>query len=210
MQYIAFDIETIPNEKALEFFTVHKNYSAPSNYKDEEKIKAYIDESRIEDFNKAGLYWWTGKIICITLHHVLRGDKKAFYGEDELQLLTEFFTFLKNECAGCHLIGKSSDHFDIPFILGRALAHDLGIPQILRTNWAKINDVDKIFAFSKACSQVSTLNAYAFGLGIKQKLRHGSQVKQMHSEGLTEEIMEYCQQDTDIVAEMIRRFTKDF
>lgn len=205
MSLIAFDIETIPNNRAEEYFTTIKRYKAPSNYKDQEKIQSYIQESIYEDIQRAGLYWWSGKVICISLEKVLSGKKITLYEEDEVKLLTQFAKALKDN-PGFKIIGKSSKDFDIPFLKGRYLHHDIGFPESLHN--PSITDVDEIFSYSRSCGQVSNLNTYAFGMGLETKTSHGSKVHQMYLEGNVDEIKEYCAHDTHIVAEMLRRYLK--
>ena len=62
-----FDIETEVNSDAVEFIQVP---SAPSNYKDQEKIAAYIAEKQAEALKTAALDPDYGKIIAIAFSWV--------------------------------------------------------------------------------------------------------------------------------------------
>jgi DNA polymerase elongation subunit (family B) len=209
MSYIAYDIETIPSDKAFDYVNNHKVYKAPANYKDKDKIDAYVQEQKDSDFQKAGLTWWTGKIICICLHKVSSKDKMIFFNTDEGLLLTAFFKFLKDKCPKGILIGKNADMFDKPYIIGRAMSLNMGLTSHFRSTYP-INDVDKIFSSSKSCGQIGKLSDYAYGLGLENKLFDGSQVYSLYQDNRHDDIKEYCMHDTNIVAEMIKRYYKEF
>lgn len=212
----AIDIETVPDDNLEKYFD-SATYSAPSNWKDPEKIKAYVEEAKAKDIEKAALNWWTGKIVCICMMDVELGETFTFIGPDEKQLLTEFLETIyrlhsKNRIK---LIGKNGVDFDLPFITGRVLKHDLGIPFFLRP-YHPIDDVDHIFSRSAHCGQRGSLSDYAYGLGLGEKKGHGSDVKTWYNAAILgdqsgwEKIKGYCLQDTAIVAGMVKRYAKDF
>lgn len=211
---ISYDIETVENDRAEDYWDqVH--VAAPQNYKDQEKITSYIQTKRYEMRDKSALYWWTAKIICISMVDE-KGESRCIFGDDEKKLLGDFFSIyssLESSGSPVCLIGKNSKDFDYPMIIGRALAHNVFIPYSLRRN--KISDINDIFSYSKSCSQVGKLSDYAWGLDIKGKTSHGSQVKDMYNrvlmneEGAWSTIAEYCINDSMIVHEMLKRYFQD-
>lgn len=210
--YLAYDIETVANSKARDYYA-QKKYEAPSNYKDQEKIEKYILEKRHEDEKKAALSWWTGQIVCINVRSILKGTSKTFVGAKEDKIIEAFFAYLEGE-GRFVLTGKSSEYFDKPYIVGRALSLDLGLPQCLRP-YRPLEDVDQIFGFGSRADQASTLDNYAFGLGLKKKSGHGTDVQHWFNAATTgqdvegfKKIAAYCADDVNIVAEMIRRWAK--
>jgi len=203
---IAFDIETCKNDMADTFYAEHKEYSAPSNYTDPEKIKLYIEKARLKDAGKAGLTWYTGKVCCVCMEEVETGERFSAYGTNEKEILEEVTTIL-NKHINRTLIGKSSVDFDVPFLIGRYLVNGVKAPMILNH---KAEDVDNYFSRSRACGQRSKLNTYAFALGIPTKTMAGSMVQGMYDEGRHDDIKEYCEGDVHIVAEMVRRHQKVF
>lgn len=204
MSYIFYDIETVKNERADSYFAT-KQYEPAANLKDPAKIEASIAEKRAKDLEKAPLHWWTGKVVCIGAIH---GDEcLTFSGEDEAVNLAKFFDWALD--IDCPLIGKSGDYFDMPFIVGRCLANDMGIPGFLRPG-RSIQDVDQIFSFSSHCDQRSNLANYAFGLGIQGKTGHGSDVAAMYEAKEWEKLETYCIRDVEIVAEMMKRWLKPY
>lgn len=218
MTFVVIDIETVENDHAKELFQ-KKTYQAPANYKDPAKIEQAVLEKRQADMDRAALHWWTGKIVCICANVIgLEERPRTFIGADEPELLRQYFDWLstlQSRCNGLTILGKSSEYFDRPFIIGRALALDLGLPEILRP-YRGIQDIDHIFAFSARCDQISNLGDYAFGLGIAGKTMHGSGVAALYTEILMGDhskwktLGDYCAQDTDIATEMLRRYLKPY
>jgi hypothetical protein len=216
MNYLVVDIETVPNERAEAFFA-QKSYEPAANLKDPEKIAASIASKRHADIEKAALYWWTGKIVCISANDPVTRQKRSFAGKDERDVIKGFFDFITKERPHAVLTGKQTKDFDFPYLVGRALALDIGIPQQLRIS-PPISDVNLIFGFSSSSSQQRTsLANYAWGLEIQGKSGHGSNVKSMFDLACIDisadpwrAIREYCEQDTEIVAEMLRRYSKSY
>lgn len=135
---IIFDIETRANKEALEFLPEPQ---APSNYKDEVKIKAYVEEKRIEQVDKAALDPDYGEIIAIC---ALPSDPDreettgiewrssdymvSHYDYSEAEMINGFWDLYEEHrgySCGYNIIG-----FDLPYLLRRSFA--LGIqPSII-------------------------------------------------------------------------------
>ncbi len=206
MSKIAFDIETVESERADEFF--EKGYAKPSaRLKDPEKIAKDLCDKRA----KCGLYWWTGKVVGICAFDILETNPRKFYsfGDNEVSVLHQFRDYLENMDLHPTLIGKNSKTFDVPYLVGRYMANNLVMPSCLMIKIpGQLQDVDEMFAPYGTNGQVTSLDNYAFGLGIDGKLvkNGGSQVKNWYDEGKWDLIEKYCEQDVNIVAEMYRRY----
>lgn len=241
--YISFDIETVPSDEwckevnKIDFQPASKLNSLDNppatilkvksdelreekltEWKKEQQIK--LDNSVLEQRQKmietAALYWWSGKIVCITAKIRNKKPPMIWFGSNEAKILSKFFDWLA-ENPGIPLIGKSSDDFDVPFIIGRAMAHNLGIPYHLRMGKPDyLSDIDKIWGFSKAAPQRSSLNNYCIGLGIKQKIAHGTDVAKWYDMAMSgddtqwKKITEYCVDDTMIVDTILDRYLKPY
>lgn len=212
--YASWDIETVPNERAEEIID-QQVFDPPANYKDPEKIKAHLAEAKRKAYDRAALNWWTGQIVSIA---VSPPGEPSFVvcSDDESHLVRAFFDYVLGY-PDLDLVGKSSDYFDTPFLIGRALALDLGLPLFLRRHHrGTITDVDQIFSFSASCDQRSNLANYAFGLGIEGKSGSGCQVAEWFQRAVLGEkeyfkrIADYNVQDTLIVLEMMKRFQKPY
>ncbi len=209
-----WDIETGINDRAKDYFA-KKRYDPPKNYKDEAKIAEAIIRLRHDDEDKAALHWWTGKILCIGAKSLDQpANSFVFAGPDEKEILCLFFDRLAKE-GQVQLIGKSGDVFDRPFVIGRAMANDTGIPSALRP-YRAVEDIDHIFGFSARCNQTGKLNDYAQGLGIDGKTGHGGDVKGIYDEARLgnsdawTKIANYCLNDVHITYEILRRWQKDY
>jgi predicted PolB exonuclease-like 3'-5' exonuclease len=204
MQF-AFDIETTKNDYAKDFFM--SGLAKPNwRLKDPEKIKADLDKQ----FYKSGLCWWTGKVCCITAKSVDGSVSFLQVHEDEKKLLTnfaEFIVFATQKFGATNFIGKSSKGFDFPFLVGRYMANDIGVPKTFMMK-RQIVDVDEIFSQYGKNGQVTNLQNYAWGLNIAGKtVSNGAEMIGEWLEAKQYEILlEYCDQDTSIVLEMLKRY----
>lgn len=215
MNYAVIDLETTANDQAPLYYK-DKVYKAPANYKDPAKIEAYQLERRHEDQERAALTWWTGKIICATIRSLSgRFTTKTWVGDNELAILVPLLDLIAEQGEQIQIIGMCADTFDRPFLIGRCMAHDLGVPPGLKT-YRPIGDVNDIFGFSHAAGQRGSLSDYAFGLQIAGKTGRGSDIAGWYNEALLgnaqrwQDIAKYNVQDVDIVAEMLTRYHKAY
>lgn len=205
--YLVFDIETAPTKRGLLYLSDVAPVKIDSRLKDPEKIKEAKERARKKMQDKAALYWWTGKIHTICATDLIANKKYTFQDlKSERNLLIEFLSFLHDH-DNYILIGKSSDKFDIPYLTGRALAHDLGLVHQLRSG-RPITDVDRIFGFKS--DQQTTLDNYAFGLGLPLKPMSGAEVFKLCQDGESKIIADYCEHDVFITSELLRRYCKPF
>lgn len=243
MSYVLFDIETVANDRADEYYAARvyrpsKKLADPNKipttiakikdpelkarriaeYKAEqqEKIDKSVSQREFKDRRQAALHWWTGKVCCISYWDLASHKGSRLVDVDELSLLCNFFTILDQDYPNRGLIGKSAYDYDIPFLVGRALAHNIGLVPHLRLVKGRLQDIDHMFSRSKQCAQVSTLDNYAWGLGIDGKLAKGSDVQGMYDNALLngpqwlDKIGDYCDQDVAITVEMMTRYEKVF
>lgn len=229
-----WDIETIGSERGkamlLEKATpaVQKllDAKAPQAFREAKtegqiaKLEAWITaqdekiaEAQAAAVDRAALNWWTGQIVCVCLIktesiYSEEYEVKKIYGTDEKKLLVELAEYLELEVNDIPT-GKHSELFDRPYVIGRMMANKVRIPQCIKDARVRTpKDVNHIFGFSSACSQITSLNNYAFGLGIEGKLSSGSQVGEMYEAEKWEELIDYCVQDNVIVLEMLRRYLR--
>jgi len=117
---VYFDIETAPLSEAA-LLTQMPVFEAPTNYKDESKIKAAIDSKKKSWLEDAALDPLTGRVLCIGL---LQSDKFTILDHpDESQLLVEFW--LRVVMPGRRLIGFNIFLFDLPFLIRRSWKHGI-------------------------------------------------------------------------------------
>lgn len=239
--YIAFDIESVINDQwhehvkslKIEPESKYLNETIPTritDLKNDDLRKTRIEEykqdlkkkqeqsvlrQRQKYLDKAALTWWSGKIICISA--ILSNKPQqplVFFGENEQKIISNFFDLVL-QYPQITLIGMNSSNFDIPFLTGRAMSHNLGlIPQVRRTT--NVKDISDIWGWGVGASQTSSLNNYCIGLGIKTKISHGSEVQDMYNQTLLgnqekwKEITNYCIDDSMKVLEIVSRYYKPY
>lgn len=207
---ISWDIETVRWPKA-EHWLKTKGIKPDSRLKDPEKIRASIEEKRAALFEKAALSPITGMIVCICAHHEV-DQPVAFYGADERDILIRFFTWYEMYLGTLVLTGKYSQHFDLPFVVMRAMVHDIGVPyrmqdQILGRR--PLQEIEQVIGDA-------SLDDVAFAFGIEGKTAHGSEVQEMWDRYLLGEkdqltkLVHYCSRDAELVHVVKGRFRKPF
>lgn len=188
----AYDLETASSDTAPKF---HAKFSgeikAPSNWKDEEKIKAHIEAKKAELGSKDALSWLTGKVVSfamVNVGDVLKGEKKprthAFCGFDEKKVLQMAVDAINDQGNGVfQLVGKGNSRFDDGFFVGRMMMHDIAIPPIMKNSY-NILDVDKMICSGFQTNQTASLAKYSFVLGLDAKLMNGGDVPRLYKDAV--------------------------
>jgi hypothetical protein len=214
-EFWSIDIETVSQGQRADEYTEEPDVKT-GNLVDPEKIKAKIELAKHKAKSTHGLYWWTGKIVCIGMVNVRSGERHAFYGASEDKLLREWAESLSTYT---RLVGANSKDFDYPFIIGRLIANNIPLPRVMKNYLDRYDVFVELFGFSSSASQRGKLKDYAHGLGIEGKTMHGSQVQGVYDSILFEKdeavrsemwstLVEYCLHDCEIVAELVRRYDK--
>lgn len=221
---VFFDIETIPNDKALNY-TLNKkqrtleafqrgedlksldpeNYYSPGNAKKPDLVERNIQQKADAEAKKAALRWHIGRVISIA-YIDKEGEENFFIGEDESVVIGNFFDSLPPLAT---LIGKNIVNFDIPFLKGRCIALDMGLPSILKDKQAAF-DIDSVFSMSARCDQTVSLEGYALGLGIEGKPHDSSMIWKYWADGDVDTIRQQNLHDCRVVREMYQRFNKPY
>ncbi len=132
---ITFDIETVPttNEKTIDKIRSEIEHektiiTAPANYKDPDKIAAYVAEKKNEldavfeqRLRRTALNGARGHVYCICA--AVNDDAPvSFYSEDESETLRRFFKFCdESGSAQTVFCGHNITGFDLLFIYQRAV-----------------------------------------------------------------------------------------
>ncbi len=211
----ALDIETTSQGKRANEWTDNMPVKL-GNIKDLAKIESKKKAVRDEARSKQALHWATGKIVSLAMVNVFdTTDRHVFWGFDEVEILT----YACEKMKGCKLIGKSSQTFDFPFIVGRLIANKMTVPAVLRQR-SRMFDMDNFFGWSSASGQRGSLAMYSHGLSLDDKLMDGASVPVLYSnaidakiKGDTQEVMriwdkiaEYNLDDCDKVAHAARYY----
>jgi hypothetical protein len=178
VKLFALDIETVSQGKRANDYTDNKHYRL-GNTKDPAKVEAKLKEKREEARTKHALNWWTGKVVSVALVDCVSDKAEVFNGHDEASILSQLAECLNSFT--CKLIGKTSKNFDFPFLIGRYLANGMTPPKVL-TKHQDLYDMDEFFGRSSASGQRGALADYSHGMGIEDKLMHGSEVAALYAE----------------------------
>ncbi len=149
---IFIKIQTRPTDSEAVLNHLSKSIKAPGNYKDKEKIAAYIENAKLEVGDKTGLNPMFGKVSCISFA-VDDGEIQTFGagGESEFEILNSFkeaFNQVPNEKQDM-FSGHGILDFDLPFLLTRLLINGQGAlisPMTPRYKWP-VFDTARVLAF---------------------------------------------------------------
>lgn len=220
---LVIDIETVPMEKDF------GGLSEPLQKLWKHKAKYWLsqEETPSEDFafsDKAGIHAEFGKIVCISVglffqpkeKDALHFRLKSFKGDDEKQILTDFFALLKKfeaKTPRFQLCGHNVKEFDIPYLCRRCLINRLPLPTSLdiagKKPW-EVNFLDtmELWKFGDRKNYTS-LNLLTSILDIPTPKDDidGSDVGRIYwEEKDVERIAVYCQKDVLAVAQLVLRF----
>jgi hypothetical protein len=206
-----FDIETEVNPEAVDFIQAP---TAPSNYKDPDKIAAYIAEKKAESLNTAALDPDYGKIISISMCTLSRPEiigvlcsprdpihPAANEATSEKVIIESFWNeyyFCAGVSCGYNIIG-----FDLPYLMRRSF--DLGIKVPIAPSLAKYQTYPTIdlMGILYNWGTAKGLKFVCKRYGIENPLPDldGSQVKDMDAETLRA----YSANDVHLVVELYKK-----
>jgi predicted PolB exonuclease-like 3'-5' exonuclease len=201
---IYVDIETIPTERPEIIERVTSKLSAPSNYKDPEKIEAYIEAQKPEAVHKTGLSGLFGQVLMIGFAFddepvkVIREGAEA----DILQAFRNVACRVKSQdqeyCTNT-LVGHNILGFDAPFLSQRMMIN--GLKPLFRHGgkpWdMPIDDTMTMFACGTRTMYSLENLCLAFGVPTPKGEMTGSSVYDYYKEGRIDEIAEYCARDVE-------------
>lgn len=172
-----------------------------------------------ELFNtRAGIYAEFGKVICIGVGYFNRNEQgqlnlrvKAFYGDDEKEILIEFRDLVEHrfDPEKTYLCAHNGKEFDFPYLCRRMLVNGLILPPILDISTKKpweVNHIDTMdlwkFGDRKSYTSLELLAAI-FGIESSKTDMDGSMVHMVYyKENNLEKIKEYCLQDVIVTANL--------
>lgn len=202
MKYLFFDIETEANKHALEFMP---EPNAPANYKDPEKIKAYIEDKKAEQSKTAALDPDYGEIIAISYQYGVGGELATLLASEleggEAELISLFwraYADANGRSCGYNIMG-----FDLPYLMRRSFS--LRIMPSVKPFLAKYrtDPTLDLMAVLYNWGQAKGLKWVCKRYGIQNDLPDldGSQVGEMDAETLKA----YCANDVKLVVRLFQR-----
>ena len=211
------DIETVAQQPG--FSELDENFK--KHWEQKAGFISKEEESPEEAYNKAGIYAEFGKIICISVGYIRRDNGikqlrlKSFYGNDERNLLIEFFELLNQHYnTPNHLLcAHNGKEFDFPYIARRGLINGLKIPSILdlagKKPWEVAHlDTLQLWKFGdyKHYTSLNLLTAI-FNIPTPKDDIDGSMVNDVYwKEKDLERIVNYCQKDVVALTQLFLKF----
>ena len=214
------DIETVPQNSS------YTSMPHESKILWEQKISKTLPENTTAEecyTSKAGILAEFGKIICISAGFLYKNEKqetclkiKSIYGDDEKELLKNFIELADRVCklnSNFEFSGHNIREFDLPYICRRILINRLPLPSYLNFHGAKpweikMLDTMQLWKFGDYKNYISlNLLAHVLDVPTSKTDIDGSKVFEVYYfENNLKRIVEYCQKDVLVVANIILRF----
>jgi uncharacterized protein YprB with RNaseH-like and TPR domain len=211
------DIETVPQSESFDGLAVDMK---PLWEKKATHIRKE-NETTADAYRHAGIYAEFGKIICIGTGYISGAKEKrtmrikAFAGDDEGKVLSEFSAMIKKFFSGGtkYLCAHNGKEFDYPFISRRMLINGIPLPAPLDTAGKKPWEVQhldtmELWKFGDYKSYTSlNLLATIFNVPTPKDDIDGSMVNEVYwKQKDLERIVRYCRKDVLTVAQIVLRF----
>lgn len=193
---LIIDIETVPNEAALQT----------------SQWAAYKARKGIESDQDAALHPAFGMVCCAVVLDT-EGDGAPMWArltpgdEDDADLLRTLSTQLPARAA---LAGHNIKGFDLPFLACRYLANGMPVPPALNVVGLKpweVPHVDTCEMLKFGGRTAISLDDACLMMGIPspKTSMHGSEVWQAYRKGRIDEIVEYCTADVRATGQLLDR-----
>jgi len=174
MKPFVIDLETGPRPDATDFLPP---VEAPINFKDPEKIRAYIEERRAKQFAEAALSAATARILCVgTLRD---GGEPQFIGDyDEGKLLRKTWLELERRGADEVYVTFNGTRFDWPIMCRRSYALGVPVPPWVQRDgrWSPRSHCDLLTLWQLGDRQETiSLDRLARLVGLPGKAGNGAQ-----------------------------------
>lgn len=204
MTRLFIDIETIPDQREGAAQAATSRIQAPSNYKDPDKIKAYVAEKGAEAWRKTSLDGSYGQVYCIG---VALDDEPAgvFVAEDyspeaEAALLEEFWESLPIPKTRVTWVGHNVLGFDLPFLWKRHVIRQVQPRLPIPYNAGAWSDEieDTMLMWTGQRTQFMKLDELLSVLGIPSgDPIEGSEVWDWLEKGEKQVVVEHCVRNVD-------------
>lgn len=204
---IVLDLETVAIDGAA---ALAEPVSAPANYKDPEKIAAYIAEAQRAQLDKAALYPWTARIVALGYVDT-DGDETIVCCQDEAQeaaALAAFWpaTWNSDERFTRPIIGFNHRAFDLPVLLARSLLLGVKAPllNLDRYRTPHTDLMEKLTWFGAIPARSLTWYAKRFGLGVADTVK-GSDIARLVADGQWDAVTAHCRSDVRLTRALAER-----
>ena len=206
--HLVMDIETRPLPlEYLESNGLLPEITAPGNYKDPDKIAAYIAEKKQEALKDCALSALTGEVCAIAYS---RNDADtvimATGGVTEAQLLEAFWRNATAAIRSGKLVGFNIKPFDLPFLLRRSWVNRIAHPVIFVDRYflgTAVWDLRETWQLGDR-QAAGNLDRVCRALGIGQKTGNGADFAALLASD-PKKAEEYCLNDLQLTKNLAAR-----
>ena len=213
---ITIDIETIPDQREGAAQAARSRIAAPGNYKDPDKIAAYIEERGEKAYRDTALDGSYGEIICIG-YAIGHEPAEAIYRDSldpgsEKNLIEGFWDMVDSQIVAMpRWIGQRVASFDLRFLWRRSVILDVPPSRVLPMDappWSReIADVSYMWTGDRGRGIKLETLAEVLGIeGCKDDM-DGSQVWDAFLAGRIDEIVDYCVSDVEVARKAFYRMS---
>lgn len=221
--WVVFDIETAPLTNAADFIDPPdvEDISAPANYKDAEKIAAYIADAKVKRVEKhardcaekAALDWNVGRVVAIGMQTESMTSPQVAIAEDEKREREMLFWFWETLASRRPVCGFNIRSFDVPFCVQRSRLLGL-IPSRLSLARFENHDLADLFdllTFSDTQDTKimrHTLRRFAqrFGLSVPDGIS-GKDIPALVSIGAWDDVIAHVSADVSLTVALAQRLS---
>mgnify|MGYP001489403492 CR=1 FL=1 len=202
---VVLDIETYADITPEQLERMAADVEAPKNWKDPEKIAAYIERKKAEIVEKAALSPRTGKVVCVGLLFRNVGETGAEWkpwalaSPDEDDLLRMVDTVLHGATI-TRIITFNGKRFDLPYLVARYMTHAMQT----RFNLPVGHDKRHIDLWD-LLGRDGSLSAWGDAILGAPKEKTGADVAAMVDAGEWDAIKAYCLDDVRMTAALYDR-----
>lgn len=195
MHEVVIDIETYADITQDQLERMAADIQAPKNWKDPEKIAAYVEKAKADLVSKAALSPRTGKIVCVGMCIRNVGESGAEWKpwmlatSDERNLLNMVDVVLDG-CAVTRIITYNGKRFDLPYLVARCMMHDMKTRFKFPVGYDR-RHVDMFELLGKD----GGLGAWSDAILHEPHDQDGSDVAGMVEAGLWDDLSNYCMTD---------------
>lgn len=205
---IVVDLEAVAIEGAA---ALVEPVSAPSNWKDPEKIEAHVAKKTAAQIDEAALYPWTARVIA--LGWCEQGDEVAqvrVCNSDgtERDMLAEFWSRVWDQRTNSvtPLVTFNGRSYDLPLLMVRSRLLGIPYPALNVDRYRSPHpDLIRILTFDGVLDYRSlTWFAKRFGLNTDDAFS-GKEIAQLHADGNWDAITKHCESDVLLTRQLAER-----
>lgn len=204
MRYI-IDIETCGLPEAKDFA---EPVDAPANYKDPEKIAAYVAEKQAEAVNRAGLDLDLCRIVAVGLMAEGLDQVRVFVAkdsDDEAAMLRELWAYLTLDRHPV-LVGFNMIGFDLPVLIRRSQYLGVTYPRLVLDRYRTPHEDLMLKLTWNGLVKAKSLKFYAKRFGIPcDDTVSGADIGALVAAGDWEKVVSHVTSDVKLTAALAER-----